>query len=70
MCIRDSNVDQRFYDAVPRPNNSLFNSVADTGIIVAQPNNLVTRSFIAVEDKISTTDSGTGIVTDEDAVFC
>ena len=61
-------VDQRFYDAVPRPVTALFNSNED-GVIVSEANNLVTRSFKAGEDKISTTDSGTGMVPDEDAVF-
>ena len=63
------NVDQRFYDAVPRPANSLYNSDNLTGIKIAEPNNLVTRSFPVGEDKISTVDSGIGLVTNEDAVF-
>ena len=66
MCIRDR--DQRFYDAVPRPTTALFNSDED-GLIEGEDNNIVTRTFKAGEDKISTTDSGTGIVTTEDGVF-
>ena len=46
----------------------MFNSNED-GVIVSEANNLVTRSFKAGEDKISTTDSGTGMVPAEDAVF-
>ena len=61
-------VDQRFYDAVPRPVTSLYNA-DENGLIQAQANNIITRSFIAGEDKISTTDTGTGIVPSEDAVF-
>ena len=61
-------VDQRFYDAVPRPVTSLYNA-DENGLIQAQANNIITRSFIAGEDKISTTDTGTGIVPQEDAVF-
>ena len=61
-------VEQRFYDAVPRPVTSLYNS-DENGPLIAEPNNLVTRSFKLGEDKISTEDSGTGMVPDEDAVF-
>tara|TARA_R100001082_G_scaffold86361_1_gene52962 strand:- start:5663 stop:21862 length:16200 start_codon:yes stop_codon:yes gene_type:complete len=63
-------VDQRFYDAVPRPTTTMVTTSVLTGAPVTDNyNNLVTRSFKFGEDKISTTDTGTGIIPDEDAVF-
>ena len=62
-------VDQRFYDAVPRPTTTMVTTSDEDGLIEGEYNNIVTRSFKFGEDKISTTDSATGLVTTEDGVF-